>query len=118
MILDGSSKSTTFMSLEKRDIIRPDGVVSKNEIGARTMPNNSRRCIAVAAIKPPSHGTTSTVNDEIAATKSRNEICTYLKAKNTKITDAQLSENGVYLMWLQMLVVAKCRERVNYVYIN
>lgn len=72
MILDGKSKSTTWMSLENRDMIRPDGVVSKNDNGARKMPNNSLRCIAVAAIKPPSHGTTSTINDDNAAT---NLIC-------------------------------------------
>lgn len=44
------------MSFEKRDNIRPVGVVSKKDNGARRQPCKMLRCIAVAAYKQPMAG--------------------------------------------------------------
>jgi len=55
--------STTSISFEKRAIIRPVGVVSKNVRGARRTPCNMTVCMILAAVQQPSCGIRSQKND-------------------------------------------------------
>lgn len=49
----GKSQSTSWMSFEKRLMIRPRGVWSKNSIGARSIRFRRKSCVTRAACKVP-----------------------------------------------------------------
>lgn len=65
-MLCGRVLSTTSMSLENRDNIRPVGVISKKFSGARNTPCNSALCSSIAACVSASCGNKSLATDPIA----------------------------------------------------
>lgn len=54
------------MSLDDLDKIRPDGVISKNDRGARKIPPTKEMCNARAAYQHPMRGARSAKTDPMA----------------------------------------------------
>lgn len=82
-ICGGNELSSTSTSLEKRDRIRPTGVVSKKSAGNRNTPVNRYRCNAVVAMSPPRRGPRSlkTANSAAARDAHNKKKVWHIKSK-------------------------------------